>query len=161
MVQEELPRGGTQWYVERQMRGSWIGISARPFLHDVDSKNRVLKLQAEYKPQELPTFVETMKGLLQEQKHEIEKAMIGVSEYKLLPSYCDLQVPHGQWFKKNKKQRHPLVDCFMKAAVRGGQNADLATVDVSEDQSSEGQVQDASSTSNPLKCTGLPEGIQY
>lgn len=48
----------------------------------------------------------------------------------------------------------------MYAAVRGRQNADLATIDVSEDQSSEGQVQDASSTSNPLKCTGLPEGIQ-
>ena len=138
-----------------------LGSPPDPFYtNDVEPKNRVLKLQAEYKPQELPTFVETMKGLLQEQKHEIEKAMIGVGEYKLLPAYSDLEVPHGQWFKKNEKQRHRLLNRFMNAAVRGGQNAALATVDVSEDQSSEGQVQDAPSTSNPLKCTGLPEGIQ-
>jgi len=54
-----------------------------------------------------------MKGLLQEQKHEIEKATIGVGEYKLLPSYSDLEVPHGQWFKKNEKQRHRLLDRFI------------------------------------------------
>lgn len=116
------------------------------------------------KPQELPTFVESMKGLLQEQKQEIEKAMIGVGEYKIQPSYSDLEVPHGQWFKKNEKQRHRLLDRFMNAAVRGGQNADLANVDVSEEESMEGlvcQVEDAPSTSNPLKCTGLPEGIQF
>lgn len=141
-----------------------LGSPPDPFYtNDVESKNRVLKLQAEYKPQELPTFVETMKGLLQEQKQEIEKAMIGVGEYKLLPSYSDLEVPHSQWFKKNEKQRHRLLDRFMNAAVRGGQNADLATAEVSEEQSSEGllcQAQDAPCTSNPLKCTGLPEGIQ-
>lgn len=63
-----------------------LGSPPDPFyVNDVESKNHVLKLQAEYKPQELPTFVETMKGLLQEQKHEIEKAMIGVGEYKLRP----------------------------------------------------------------------------
>lgn len=59
-----------------------------------------------------------MKGLLQEQKHEIEKAMIGVNEYKLLPSYSDLEVAHCQWFKKNEKQRHRLLDRFMNTAVR-------------------------------------------
>ena len=141
-----------------------LGSPPEPFYtNDVESKNRVLKLQAEYKPQELPMFVQTMKDLLQEQKQEIEKAMIGIGEYKLLPSYSDLEVPHGQWFKKNEKQRHRLLDRFMNAAVRGGQNADLATVEVSEDQSSEGffcQAQDTPSTSNPLKCIGLPAGIQ-
>ena len=142
-----------------------LGSPPDPFYtNDVESKNRVLKLQAEYKPQELPKFVETMKGLLQEQKQEIEKAMIGVGEYKLMPSYSDLEVPHGQWFKKNEKQRHRLLDRFMNAAVRGGQNADLATVEVSGEESSEGvlcQAQDAPCTSNPLKCTGLPDGIQF
>ena len=104
-----------------------------------------------------------MKYLLQEQKQEIEKAMIGVGEYKLLLSYSDLEVPHGQWFKKNEKQRHCLLDRFMNAAIKGGQNVDLATVHMSEDQSSEGplcQAQDTPSTSNPLKCIGLPEGVQ-
>ena len=141
-----------------------LGSPPDPFYtNDVESKNRVLKLQAEYKPQELPTFVETMKDLLQKQKQEIEKAIIGVSKYKLLPSYSDLEVPHSQWFKKNEKQHHSLLDRFMNAAVRGGQNADLATVEVSEEESSEGllfQAQDTPCTSNPLKCTGLSEGIQ-
>ena len=46
------------------------------------------------------------------------------------------EVPHGQWFKKNEKQRHRLLDRFMNVAVKGGQNVDLATVHMSEDQSS-------------------------
>ena len=118
-----------------------LGMPPEPFYTtDVESRNRVLKLQAEYKPQELPMFVQTMKDLLQEQKQEIEKAMIGVGEYKLLPSYSDLKVPHGQWFKK---QCHHLLDRFMNAAVRGGQNA---TVHMFEDQSNEGPLCQAQDT---------------
>ena len=105
-----------------------------------------------------------MKDLLQEQKQEIEKAMIGVGKYKLLSAYSDLEVPHGQWFKKNEKQRHRLVERFMNSAVRGGENVDISTTEVSaEDQLGNAvfcETQDTPSTSNPLQCTELPVGIQ-
>ena len=142
-----------------------LGSPPEPFYtNDVESKNRVLKHQAEYKPQELPAFVQTMKDLFEEQKQEIEKAMIGVGEYQLLPAYSNLEIPHSQWFKKSEKQRHRLIERFMNSAVRGGENVDVKTTEAcTEDQSGDAVVsetQDAPSTSNPLQCTELPVGIQ-
>ena len=141
-----------------------LGSPPEPFYtNDVESKNRVLKHQAVYKPQELPVFVQTIKDLLQEQKQEIEKAVIGVGEYELLPAYSNLEIPHSQWFKKSEKQRHRLLERFMNSAVRGGENVGITTTEAfTEDQSGDAvlsETQDVPSTSNPLHCTELPVGI--
>ena len=42
--------------------------------NDVESKNRVLKDQTCYKPQRLPSFVQSMKSMFEEQKQETDKA---------------------------------------------------------------------------------------
>lgn len=61
---------------------------------------------------------------------------------------------------KNEKQRHRLLDQFMNAAVRGGENVDITTGKISaEGQSGDFMVfgsQDTPSTSNPLEYTDLP-----
>ena len=138
-----------------------LGSPPEPFYtNDVESKNRVLKHQTEYKPQELSAFVQAMKDLLQEQKQEIEKAMIGVGEYRLISTYSDLEISNSKWFKKNEKQRHRLLECFMNAAVKGGENIDVTGNEVSTINQSSNESQNAPSTSNPLQCTQLSAGIQ-
>ena len=97
-----------------------LGSPPEPFYtNDVESKNRVLKQQTEYKPQELPAFVESMKNLFEEQKLEIEKAVIGSGEFKLLPKYRDLEVQQMEWYKKTDKQRLRVLERFNCAPLRG------------------------------------------
>ena len=61
-----------------------LGCPPQPFYtNDVESKNRMLKYQTNYRKQELLQFVEHMKELFMEQKSEIEKAIAGLGEYRL------------------------------------------------------------------------------
>ena len=75
---------------KRELAG--LGSPPEPFYtNDLESKNRVLKHQTDYKPQELPAFVEAMKTLFQEQKQEVQKAIVRLAEYKLSPKYSNLE----------------------------------------------------------------------
>ena len=146
-----------------------LGSPPEPFYtNDVESKNRVLKQQTEYKPQELPAFVESIKNLFEEQKLEIEKAVIGSGEFKLLPKYRDLEVQQMEWYKKTDKQRLRVLERFNCAPLRGltpkigereqaHQRSDESsnpTTETPSDQVSE------PSTSNPLGSSDIPLGIQ-
>ena len=73
------------------------GLGSPPdpyYINDVESKNRVLKHQNSYKPHQLPEFVKSMKILYENQKQEIDKAIVGIGEYKLSSLYLSYRV-HG------------------------------------------------------------------
>ena len=130
-----------------------LGSPPEPFYtNDVESKNRVLKHQTSYKPQQLPSFVESMKCLYEDQKLEIEKAVIGLGEYKLCSPYQALETESKEWFKKNSKQRERILQRFAKA--------ELATIDTDRSylESIQAPVakcpEDCPSTSNSLTCAG-------
>ena len=153
---------------KRELAG--LGSPPEPFYtNDVESKNRVLKHQTDYKPQELPAFVEAMKTLFQEQKQEVEKAIMGLGEYKLSPKYSNLEISHNVWVKKNEKQRGRILQRFANTEVRE-ENLHICmdfeipftasktgSTDHKED-ATESQMCD--STSNPLQSTKLPAGLQ-
>lgn len=141
-------------YVEREAAG--LGSPPEPFYtNDVESKNRVMKDQTCYKPQQLPAFVEEMKGMYEEQKQEIDKAVVGLGEYQLCQPYKLYEITSKEWFKKNQKQRERILQRFA--------NAELKAVDqaVSFEVPLDVIDQDGPSTSNPLACTKLPTSIQH
>lgn len=53
------------------------------YTNEVESKNKLLKEEVEYKSSQLPEFIEKMKRLMEGQKQEIEPAIIGSGEYRL------------------------------------------------------------------------------
>ena len=146
-----------------------LGSPPEPFYtNDVESKYRVLKHHTSYKPQQLPEFVETMRSMYEDQKQEIERAVVGIGEYKLCPPYRALEVESKEWFKKNQKQRQRILERFAKAelpAIDTHQYTDYLRVKNVEtsaetvDFPSSAQ-EDSATTSNPLSSTSLPAAIQ-
>ena len=98
-----------------------------------------------------------MKSMYEDQKQEIDKAVVGLGEYQLCSSYRSLGVSTKEWFKKNEKQRTRILDRFGSAKLES--YCPQAEDDVSQRAASPGQ--DSPSTSNPLRCTRLPSSTQY
>ena len=68
------------------------------YTNEVESKNKILKDEVEHKRSELPDFVDKMRTLLEEQRNEIERALIGTGEYRIKDEYINilrLNLPHG------------------------------------------------------------------
>ena len=56
------------------------GLGSPPtpyYTNEVESKNKLLKEEVQYKSSQLPDFVEKMKKLMEGQRQEIERAIIG------------------------------------------------------------------------------------
>lgn len=105
------------------------GLGSPPspyYTNEVESKNRVLKEAVQYKSSQLPDFIEKMKALMEEQRHEIERAVIDGGEYRLREEYKNLAVSPTKWYKLTAEQRRRKIERFMKATVR----------DISDEQSS-------------------------
>ena len=70
-----------------------LGCPPSPYYtNEVESKNRVLKEEVQYKSSQLPDFVDKMRGLMEEQRREIERAVISAGEYRLREEYRKLAV---------------------------------------------------------------------
>ena len=85
------------------------------YTNEVESKNWVLK---GYKSSQLPEFVDKMKILMEEQRHEIERAIINTGQYKLKEEYKHLGVSPSDWCKMTSEQRQRRIVKFMKATVQ-------------------------------------------
>ena len=48
--------------------------------NEVEPKNKILKDELEHKSSVLPDFINNMRGLLEEQRHEVEHALIGIGK---------------------------------------------------------------------------------
>ena len=97
------------------------GLGSPPapyYTNEVESKNKVLKDEMQYKSAKLPEFIDKMKGLMEEQRLEIERAVVGTGEYRLCKEYHNLTVESSVWFKMTTEQRKRKIDKFMKAPLQ-------------------------------------------
>ena len=69
------------------------GLSNPPqpfYTNDVESHNNVIKQHTKYTAEELPEFIEKMKRLMTTQKNEIERAVVGMGEYRVSHQFPNL-----------------------------------------------------------------------
>ena len=89
-----------------------------------------------------------MKRLLLEQRREVERAVAGLGEYKLVANFEHLSVTPQKWFKMNEAQRRRKVQQFFRASM------DTTQPDSgSEAPSSSSQEE---SIHNPLSSLDIP-----
>ena len=87
------------------------------YTNEVESKNHILKQHVHYKASELPTFVDNMKDLLQQQRKEIERSIIAQGEYRLQGDYKKYGVQSAKWFTLTADQRSRYIDKFLSATM--------------------------------------------
>ena len=97
--------------------------------------------------------------MYEEQRQEIDKAVVGLGEYQLCQPYKSYGIASKEWFNKNQKQRERILQKFANAKLIAVDQAEQD--DVSLEVPSDVIDQDGPSTSNPLACTKLPTSIQY
>ena len=101
----------------RQKAG--LGCPPEPYYtNEVESKNKVIKEEVQYKRSQLPEFVEKMKGIMHEQKQEIERAVLNSGEYRLCEEQKQLGVSSSEWFQMTTDQRRRKITSFMKAKIK-------------------------------------------
>ena len=96
------------------------GLGSPPtpyYTNEVESKNKLLKEEIQYKSSQLPEFVEKTKRLMEGHRQEVERAVIGSGEHWLRKEYHNLAVESSKWFKMTM-ERQRNFDRFMKAAVQ-------------------------------------------
>ena len=67
--------------------------------------NRVIKQKTTYRACEWPDFCRLAHKLVKEQQSEVEKAVIGIGEYKFKESYKHFEVPLHKWSSMSASQR--------------------------------------------------------
>ena len=65
----------------------------------------MIKRKTDYKTTEWPNFCRLARELVDEQEGEIEKAIIGVGEYKFSDGYEHLEIPVSKWSSMSQLQR--------------------------------------------------------
>ena len=73
--------------------------------------NRILKEAVQWKKSPLPEFINKMKAMVDQQKSEMEKAIISTGEYSLKPQFDGLKVEQSLFYRMNEKQR---LHCFKR-----------------------------------------------
>ena len=82
----------------------------------VESLNKIAKLHTNYKKHQLPQFVEMIQQLYLAQEQEIEKALSGTGEYRVVPALQQHQYESRKWFSMSSKQRKAALKRFMSAS---------------------------------------------
>ena len=97
-----------------------LGNPPEPFYtNDVESQNNVIKHQTRYSAQELPQFISCMREMFICQREEIERAVIGMGEYRLSSRFSQLSVDSGKFFLMTGKQREKILKRFFAAEFCG------------------------------------------
>ena len=96
---------------------SGLGSPPLPFYtNSVESINKVLKHHANYQKHQLPEFIEILQQLYYAQEQEIEKALSGTGEYRVLPSLKEHHYESRKWFAMSSKKRKAALSRFMSAS---------------------------------------------
>ena len=96
-----------------------LGNPPKPFYtNDVESHNNVIKKHTNYTAQELPQFVEKMKSLIVNQKEEIERAVVGMGEYRVLKDFAHLAVDARKYVLMSDKQKANAINRFLVPHMR-------------------------------------------
>ena len=83
-----------------------LGSPPGPFYtNDIESVNRVIKRKTNYKTSEWPEFCKLAQQLVKEQESDIEKAVIGIGEYRFKDEYKHLEIPLRKWGSMSATQR--------------------------------------------------------
>ena len=102
-----------------------LGNPPQPFYtNDVESHNNVIKKHTNYTAHELPQFVEKMKSLIVNQKEEIERAVIGMGEYRMSKDFAHLAVDARKYVLMSDKQKMNAIDRFFSAPYERKQMSD-------------------------------------
>ena len=110
--------GFYQWFLEKKLstvESSMLrsvreasGLGSPPdafYTNDVESANRIIKRKTNYKVCEWPEFCRLAKELVEEQENEIEKAVIGIGDYRFDEEYVHLEVSLSKWSSMSHAQR--------------------------------------------------------
>ena len=99
-----------QTMLKEKRIASGLGDPPEPFYtNDVESQNNVIKHQMSYRAQELPQFISSMKTMMINQRKEVEKAVAGIGEYRLIEPYKHLSVDTRRFFQMSDKQREKTI----------------------------------------------------
>ena len=105
---------------------SGLGDPPEPFYtNDVESQNNVIKHQMSYKTQELPQFISSMKTMMINQRKEIEKAVAGIGEYRLVELYKHLAIDTRKFFQMSDKQREKAVKAVFTTSLEAVEESSL------------------------------------
>ena len=130
-----------------------LGDPPQPFYtNDVESLNNVIKHQTQYKAQQLPEFIASVKSLLDSQRKEIERACACMGEYRLVEGYKDLTVETRKFFLMSQKQREKKVNALFTSSLRDIYECSNDPV-INEDLSVESAIQ----RENPLMKLSIPD----
>ena len=72
----------------------------------MESKNKLLKEEVQYKRSQLPDFINKMGEMMHNQKQEIERAVLNSGEYRVREEYKHLTVATTKWFQMTLDQRN-------------------------------------------------------
>ena len=81
------------------------------------SMNALLKHKVDYKKHQLPSFIDKVKELVDEQKHEVERAIINCGKWQLRSQYRYLEVQESIWFRMNAQQRQKHISKVHSAVL--------------------------------------------
>lgn len=100
-----------------------VGLGSPPkafYTNDNESINAVLKECVNYKKQQWGVFNQKMRKAVEQQQHEVEKAIIGCGKYRIRAEYKFLAVPEEKWFRMTQVQRLHQLKKFNTCFVRNG-----------------------------------------
>ena len=120
--ENSLPLDFLNWFIEHKVQviessmlacvreSAGLGSPPEPFYtNEIGSINRVIKQKIGYKSSEWPEFCRLAKELIEDQQSVLEKAVIGVGEYRFCEEFKHLEIPLGKWSSMTKMQRNSYL----------------------------------------------------
>ena len=74
-----------------------------------ESLNHIIKLEVEWKENKLPNLIDHLKNIVDRQKSELEKSIVGRGQWCFTEEYIHLSVSEASWFSQmstEAKKRH-------------------------------------------------------
>ena len=103
----------------RQLREDvGLGSPPRPFYTDTnESANNAIKVKVNFKKSEWPMFNQKMKDFAVGQSIEVERAVVGLGEYRIPAEYQRFQISIDKWRRMSPEKRKQLLKRFHSAEV--------------------------------------------
>ena len=92
-----------------------------------ETTNSIIKAHVSHKPSELMDFVQHLKDIVDEQEHEVERAIIRQGKYRFKDDYLHLEVSEDKWFGMSQEQRKAHIKKVAFAKVVEEPTTSLST----------------------------------
>jgi len=98
------------------MRQNLVSGSSRWTSNNCESVNHMLKQAIDWRPQQLPDLIDTLRQLVNSQYTEADRAMCGVGDFVLRSSFVKHRLTIDAWRTMTVKQRNKAIaGCFKLA----------------------------------------------